>query len=136
MLLDLIGVHVPEVDLQTQVAEVVFQMTLDRAFIAGDDGVMAQVIRTDAEVRRCLLGSQDRPDTYARLASEMGCTSVQPLNRITTSAFCEEAHQLGLVVHPFYADDEKEMLRLIECGVDGILTNEPQRLTQLLARLG
>lgn len=105
------------------------------AFIAGADEVMQLVIDTDAKVRRCLLGSQDRVDTYAQLAKQMGCSNVQPLHRITTSAFCEEAHRLGLFVHPFYADDEAEMTRLIKCGVDGILTNYPSRLIQLRERL-
>ncbi len=106
-----------------------------RAFIAGSDDVMGLVMDTDADVRRCLLGSQNRPDTYAQLASEMGCSSVQPLNSITTKKFCDEAHRLGLIVHPFYADDETEMRRLIECGVDGILTNQPQRMIQFLESL-
>ncbi|MDP6700060.1 MAG: glycerophosphodiester phosphodiesterase family protein, partial [Candidatus Latescibacteria bacterium] len=57
--------------------------------------------------------------------------NIQPLHRITTQALCDEAHHLGLVVHPFYADDEPEMQRLIDCGVDGILTNCPHRLIAL-----
>ena len=101
------------------------------AFIAGSDEVMQLVIDTDTTVRRCLLGSQDRVDTYASLAKEMGCSNVQPLHSIVSRKFCDEAHRLGLFIHPFYADDEAEMTRLIECGVDGILTNFPQRLIQL-----
>ena len=92
---------------------------------------MDLVIATDDKVRRCLLGSQDRADTYAQLARDFGCTNIQPLHRITTQALCDEAHRLGLIVHPFYADDEPEMRRLIDCGVDGILTNHPHRLIAL-----
>jgi glycerophosphoryl diester phosphodiesterase len=103
----------------------------ESAFIAGSDEVMDLAIATDNKVRRCLLGSQDRADTYAQLARDFGCTNIQPLHRITTQALCDEAHHLGLVVHPFYADDEPEMQRLIDCGVDGILTNCPHRLIAL-----
>ena len=102
------------------------------AFIAGSDAVMQLVMAQDTKVRRCLLGSQNRPTTYAPLAKSMGCSNVQPLNSITTDEFCEEAHRLGLIIHPFYADDTAEMMRLIECGVDGILTNFPERLIELL----
>lgn len=101
------------------------------AIIAGSDEVMELVIATDDKVRRCLLGSQNRTDSYARLARDFGCTNIQPLHRITTPALCDEAHRFGLVVHPFYADDEAEMRRLIDCGVDGILTNCPRRLIAL-----
>jgi len=101
------------------------------AIIAGSDEVMEIVIATDDRVRRCLLGSQGRANIYARLARDFGCTNIQPLHRITTPALCDEAHRFGLVVHPFYADDETEMWRLIDCGVDGILTNCPRRLIAL-----
>jgi glycerophosphoryl diester phosphodiesterase len=42
-----------------------------------------------------------------------------------------EAHTFGMVVNPFYADDPVEMKRLIDCGVDGILTNRPDLLREL-----
>ena len=115
--------------------EVASRALYENAFVSGSDEVIKLVIDKDPKVRRCLLGSQHRPELYAQLASEMGCTNSQPLNSITTPSFCEEAHHLGLIVHPFYADDEAEMVRLIECGVDGILTNEPQRLIQVLRTL-
>jgi len=35
------------------------------------------------------------------------------------------------LVFPFFADEEDEMRRLIACGVDGMLTNEPERLQRL-----
>lgn len=43
----------------------------------------------------------------------------------------EEAHANNMEVNVFYADEEKDMLALIEMGVDGILTNYPERLKQL-----
>jgi glycerophosphoryl diester phosphodiesterase len=106
------------------------------AFTAGSAEVMNLVIREDSKVRRCLLGCQNQPESYARRASELGCTNSQPLNSITTKEFCDEAHALGLTVHPFYADDETEMIRLIQCGVDGILTNYPERMVRLLEQQG
>ena len=102
------------------------------AFIAGSDEVMGLVIERDPGVRRCLLGSQDRAEAYPQLAADMGCGNIQPLHRITTPGLVETAHGLGLVVHPFYADDEADMKRLIGCGGDGILTNQPARLIALL----
>ena len=107
----------------------------DRAFVAGSDEVVELVIDVDSGIRRCLLGSQDRAATYAALASRLGCTNCQPLNAITTPELCRIAHELGLIVHPYFADDVDEMRRLIDCGVDGILTNRPRLLIDLLASL-
>jgi glycerophosphoryl diester phosphodiesterase len=41
------------------------------------------------------------------------------------------AHDCGLFVHPFTADTEDEMNRLLDAGADGIFTNFPDRLTAL-----
>ena len=107
----------------------------DTAFIAGSEAVMDLVLVTDAEVRRCLLGSQNDPESYVRRCREYDCTDCQPSNRIVSKDFCDAAHQAGMKVNPFYADDEPEMQRLIECGVDGILTNYSERMIDLLKQL-
>jgi len=66
---------------------------------------------------------------------EIGCRILQPANSITTGELVAEAHEQGIEVHPFYADDPTEMQRLIDCGVDGILTNFPRRLQQLIGAI-
>ncbi|MBT7549255.1 MAG: hypothetical protein HN611_11360 [Gemmatimonadetes bacterium] len=43
-----------------------------------------------------------------------------------------EAHRYDMAVNPFYADAEEEMIRLVECEVDGILSNEPAKLQAVL----
>jgi glycerophosphoryl diester phosphodiesterase len=43
------------------------------------------------------------------------------------------AHAASLRVFPYTANEGAEMQRLIDCGVDGIITNYPKRLRLLLA---
>ena len=54
---------------------------------------------------------------------------------MTTPELVAQAHARGMEVNPFFADNRAEMRRLIACGVDGILTNEPARLQRLLQTL-
>ncbi len=51
-------------------------------------------------------------------------------------ALVERAHELGLQVHVWTIDDEAEMRRLVEIGVDGIMTDEPVLLRTVLSDLG
>ena len=48
----------------------------------------------------------------------------------------EEAHAAGLAVVPWTIDDPATMESLIDAGVDGLITNYPDRLRTILAERG
>jgi glycerophosphoryl diester phosphodiesterase len=54
----------------------------------------------------------------------------------TTPALVAEAHEAGLAVVPWTIDDPATMASLIDAGVDGLITNYPDRLRTLLAERG
>ena len=105
----------------------------DRAFVASDDQDLLKHVRiADSRIRLCKLFEQADPDYVRKAISNHSCEVLQPCNEIVTTQLVNEAHAHGLKVNPFFADDEDEMRRLIDCGVDGILTNYPARLLSLL----
>jgi glycerophosphoryl diester phosphodiesterase len=54
----------------------------------------------------------------------------------TTPELVAEAHAAGLAVVPWTIDDPATMTSLIDAGVDGLITNYPDRLRSLLAERG
>ena len=55
---------------------------------------------------------------------------------IVTEAFVSEAHRRGMQVHVWTIDDEDEMRRLLDLGVDGIMTDRPAVLRAVLEERG
>ena len=52
---------------------------------------------------------------------------------VVNTTLIEAAHPKGIEVHPWTINDPDEMRRLIELGDDGIITDYPDRLKQVLA---
>lgn len=55
---------------------------------------------------------------------------------LVTAESVAAAHALGLEVHVWTIDDPAEMEALLALGMDGLMTDVPQRAAALLARLG
>jgi glycerophosphoryl diester phosphodiesterase len=67
------------------------------------------------------------------------CVQVPPQQgrmTLVTERFVAAAHHRGLPVHVWTIDDPDEMTRLLDLGVDGIMTDRPDRLKEVLVARG
>ena len=62
----------------------------------------------------------------------LGMEYLHPYYRMMTLSRVDEIKSYGLGVNVWTVNEEKDMLEMIEMGVDGIITNYPNRLNQLL----
>jgi glycerophosphoryl diester phosphodiesterase len=85
-----------------------------------------------------------------RAASSFGADAVSPVHGspssstvddpsyrpYVTAAMVRSAHQLGIKVIPWTVDDEATMRAMVADGVDGLITNYPDRLRRVLQERG
>jgi glycerophosphoryl diester phosphodiesterase len=67
------------------------------------------------------------------------CAQVPPRVRgrtLVDQRFVDTAHRLGLQVHVWTIDDEADMERLLDLGVDGVMTDRAALLKEVLSRRG
>ena len=55
---------------------------------------------------------------------------------LATPKFIDACHELDIAVHVWTIDDEAEMIQLLDLNVDGIMTDLPQLLLDVLASRG
>ena len=67
-----------------------------------------------------------------RRAREAGHVAINPYRLEVDAGLVELAHGAGLRVYPWTVDDPAEMAALLALGVDGIITNVPDRLRALV----
>ncbi len=139
------------------------RINIDCKSNAAVDALVSTLKRCDALDRVCVGAFDDR--RLRRLRAALGddlCTSLGPGGvamlrygrprrvaahaaqvpvkqgplTVVNSAFVERAHRLGLHVHVWTIDDPAEMHRLLDLGVDAIMTDRPLVLREVFEARG
>ena len=139
------------------------RINIDCKSDAAVDALVATLRRTNSLARVCVGAFSD--SRLRRLRKELGselCTSLGPIEvarlrfgllrhcsglaaqvpvrqgplTIVNRRFVDRAHHAGLHVHVWTIDDAAEMGRLLDLGVDGIMTDRPVVLRQVLQSRG
>lgn len=79
------------------------------------------------------LDVDDAGGSVPRLVEAAGCRGWSPYHRDLTAEALAEAHALGLKVVVWTVNEVDEMLALARMGVDGIITDHPDRAIEALA---
>lgn len=73
-------------------------------------------------------------DKYRPNADALQVDSKAKVFPIITESFVSAAHRQGLPLHAWTVNEPEEMRRMISLGVDGIITDFPLRLLEILGR--
>ena len=82
------------------------------------------------------LNPVDFDNSVPRLVQAIGAGTWAPEYRDLSAARVAEAHALGLRVVPWTVNELADMANLLAQGVDGIITDQPDRLRALLIQQG
>jgi glycerophosphoryl diester phosphodiesterase len=142
------------------------RVNIDPKHDASVDALCDAIKRADAIDRVCIGAFSDERHERVRAQLPGVCTSLGPLgimnlglatigqfddalpapcaqvpthfgqDEIVTPAFLDEAHRRGMQIHVWTIDDADEMTRLLDLGVDGIMTDRPGVLKDVLVERG
>lgn len=106
---------------------------IESAIVSSFDWDQLKIVAAqEPELRLALLGEKNSAPLL-EAASAMHAHAIAPRFDIADAQLCAEAHRRGLAVYVWTVDDEAAMRQLMAAGVDGIMTNHPQRLREILA---
>jgi glycerophosphoryl diester phosphodiesterase len=95
-----------------------------------------QIGRPDASPWLAGLDADDFAGSVPRLVKAAGCAVWSPFFRDVTAAALADAKAQGLQVAVWTVNERADQLRMIELGVDGIITDYPDRLRDAMAEKG
>ncbi len=102
------------------------------------------MLETDIQIRRfkkyapeipvCVGHLEARPWEIVDRAIELGCEKVQLLKPYLNQEMIDKAHEHGIKCNVFFSDDPKETLDFLNMGIDTILTNDYNLISQCVER--
>jgi glycerophosphoryl diester phosphodiesterase len=100
-------------------------------FMCGNDYVLQQLGALAPDIARCVGAGNDEWGIVDR-AIRMGCQKVQLFKPYFDESMIQKAHKHGIICNVFYSDDPEETRRFLEMGIDVILTNDFNRINQVV----
>ncbi|MEV5827694.1 glycerophosphodiester phosphodiesterase family protein [Spirillospora sp. NPDC052242] len=109
---------------------------LDRAVARGELGVQSFVVEDARRFNELLpevpIGVLDaeRPTDAELVALSAWADDVNPQHTVTDRALVDRVHALGMGVNVWTVNEPGRMRAMLDLGVDGVITDYPQSLTQ------
>jgi glycerophosphoryl diester phosphodiesterase len=129
-----LNIEIKEGAVERQVCELLrARDALTTSMVSSFEWKALETVRAiDPAIRVGLLAEKNRA-ALLDAASAMRAYAVNPRYDLVDAAFCADAHARGLKVLVWTVDAPEAMRILIAAGVDGIMTNYPARLRNVLA---
>lgn len=96
-----------------------------------DPSLLERLKAGQPHIARALLCRWDSSRAL-RNAIELGCAAFHPHKSLVSSALTAKAHAAGLRVHVWTVDRVEEARRFLRMGVDGLVTNVPDRIRSVV----
>lgn len=100
-------------------------------FMSGNDNVLKLARKIAPDICRCQ-GGGDEPWRIVESAIENDCKKVQLLKPYFNQEMIDKAHQNGIRCNVFWSDDADEAKSFLDMGIDTILTNDYNLISQII----
>ena len=115
----------------------------DRLLLSGFDTYLLKAAKDyDNDVRTAYLYGMPHCDNYANMlfpvahAKRIGAYALHPMSCFVNKAYVKAAHKEGVKVNVWTVNPEDRISYMIDCGVDGIITDCPDRALNIMKKMG
>lgn len=73
---------------------------------------------------------------YVKFAKKIKADYLHPHFSAVTKRYCKKLHENGIGINVWTVDKPSTITKMMKCGVDGLITNDPETCKALIARFG
>lgn len=103
-------------------------------FMLSEDIQIKQFKEYAPQISVCVGHLDERPWAIVDRAIEFGCEKVQLFKPYLNQEMIDKAHSNGIICNVFFSDDPKETKHFLNMGIDTILTNDYNLISQSVGR--
>ena len=103
-------------------------------FMISHDGVIRQFKEYAPDIAMCVGHLKERPWEIVDRAIALGAEKVQLFKPYFNQEMIDKAHAHGIRCNVFYADEAQEAQRYLDMGIDTLLTNDYQLISQAVKK--
>lgn len=121
-------------DVMKKIVELIKKYDCERHiyFMLETDVQIQQFKKYAPEIPVCVGNLQDRPYEIVDRAIEFGCEKVQLFKPYFNKEMIDKAHENNIKCNVFWSDDPKEAKEFLDMGIDTILTNDYNLISQII----
>ncbi|MBQ5746829.1 MAG: hypothetical protein IIV81_02705, partial [Clostridia bacterium] len=101
-------------------------------FMIVHDEVIKKFKKYAPDIPVCVGHDASRPYEIVDRAIALGCEKVQLFKPYFNKEMVEKAHRHGIICNVFWSDDENECRKFLDMGIDTILTNDYNIISQVV----
>ena len=101
--------------------------------MSGDNALLERLQREYPNITRCCGAGKEKWEIVDR-AIRYGCKKVQLFKPYFNQEMIDKAHANGIICNVFWSDDPAEAQEFLDMGIDVILTNDYNRIAQVVAK--
>lgn len=123
----------PDFDIPAELRRILYRYdATDAAYFSARDEELALCLRSAPDIERCSLlpRASDGPD-IVDYAVRYACRRVQFHKPYFSQALIDRAHSYDMICNAYWADDRYEAKRLLDLGIDTVLTNRADILLSM-----
>lgn len=121
-------------DIMKKIVELVRKFHCEKYvyFMLETDMQIKQFKEYAPKIAVCVGHLEARPWAIVDRAIEFGCEKVQLYKPYFNREMIDKAHSHGIICNVFWSDDEEEAKKFLEMGIDTILTNDYNLISQVV----
>lgn len=132
----LVMIEIKPENIEEAVINVIQEANIDNQVVISSyqPSVLRKIQELDAKAQTALIFKSPLADSV-QLAGSLGCSMIAPQSQLISQELVKKSRKVGLAVYPWAVNEIEDLQRMMDAGIETIITDEVRKMQQFLHSL-